>query len=106
MAEQGQQQGVNMRQAVDIAFGALRDLYQPAELEDVLLEEVLLSRTDLGTPNEWEVTIGFTRPYNSTKPGAVSNVFPQAKPRAYKRILLNVDDGEVVGMLDGRIDAD
>jgi hypothetical protein len=93
-----------MRQAVDIAFDAIRNLYADRSLEDLLLEEVLLR--GMSGRDEWEVTLGFARPYSAERSGALSNVLPQAKPRAYKRFLIDADTGEVQGMLDGRIGAD
>lgn len=99
-----QQNRISMRQAVDIAFSTMKDLYPDRQLEDLLLEEVLQG----GTMNrdEWEVTLGFTRPYSLERSGSLSNVLPQAKPRAYKRFLIDANTGEVNGMVDGRIDID
>lgn len=104
MTEQEQQNGIRMKQAVEIAFKALQQLYPDSHFEDLLLEEVLLTRTT--NRDEWEVTLGFARPYNTERPGALSNVLPQARPRAYKRFLIDAETGEPRGMLDGRIEAD
>lgn len=104
MTEQEQRDHIDMRQAVSIAFETAQELYSDSHLEDLLLEEILLG----GTPSrdEWEVTLGFARPYSTERPGALSNVLPQVKPRIYKRFLIDAETGELRGMLDGRIDAD
>lgn len=99
-----QQNRIDMRQAVDIAFSTMKDLYPDNSLEDLLLEEVLLS--GYRGQDEWEVTLGFTRPYSTERSGSLSNVLPQAKPRAYKRFLIDANTGEVQGMVDGRIEVD
>lgn len=92
-----------MKQAVDIAFRAIQQLYPSYTLEDLLLEEVYLG---LMNENEWEVTLGFARPYSTERPGTLSNVLPQTKPRTYKRFFIDAESGDLKGMLDGRIEAD
>lgn len=99
-----QRQHVDMKQAVDIALKAIRGLYPEATLEDLLLEEVLLGGEY--TDDKWQVTLGFARPYSTERPGALGNVLPQTKPRAYKRFLIDAETGEVQGMVDGLIDVD
>jgi hypothetical protein len=103
MTEQEQRNRIDMKQAVDIAFGAIQQLYPSYTLEDLLLEEVYLG---LMNENEWEVTLGFARPYSTERPGTLSNVLPQAKPRIYKRFFIDAESGDLKGMLDGRIEAD
>ena len=98
-----EQQHIDMKQAVEIAFNALEELYPNTTLEDVLLEEVFLMG---GPENEWEVTLGFALPFTTQRPGSISGVLPQAKPRAYKRFKINGDTGDLLGMLNGTIDAD
>lgn len=103
MTEQEQRNRIDMKQAVDIAFEAIQQLYPSYTLEDLLLEEVYLG---LMNENEWEVTLGFARPYSKERPGTLSNVLPQAKPRIYKRFFIDAESGDLKGMLDGRIEAD
>lgn len=106
MAEEEQQQIIDMTEAVSIAFSRLENLYPNVELRDLLLEEVLLTGYRDRKKPEWEVTLGFARPYSSQTGGSLSNVLPQAKPRSYKRFLIDAQTGNVEGMLDGKIDAD
>ena len=104
MTEQEQQDRIGMRQAANIAFATMQDLYPDSHFEDLLLEEVLLGGTS--ARDEWEVTLGFARPYSTERPGTLSNVLPQTKPRTYKRFFIDAETGEPRGMLDGRIEAD
>lgn len=92
-------EGIDMRTAVQFAFQAIEDLYPGMKLKDLLLEEVLLRN------REWEVTLGFTNPYNPETPSALGGVLAQPKPRIYKRLLIDANTGNLKGMLDGRIDA-
>jgi len=95
---------VDMRDAVQRAFHAISGLYSDKKLQDLLLEEVLLRQ------GEWEVTLGFTSPYDPQTPGVLDTVLaqpgtrPRTKPRLYKRVIIDAHTGEVKGMLDGRID--
>ena len=98
------QEQISMKQAVAIATITIQELYLEESLEDLLLEEVLLDSSSRG--EEWKVTLGFARPYSSEIPGPMRGLVPQAKPRDYKRLLIDAHTGEVRGMLDGRIDAD
>lgn len=77
---------IGVKEAVRIATGALRDLYEKAELEDLLLEEVERSG------EAWLVTLGFTRPSADTF-GLLA-----APERAYKRIRIDASTGEFLGM--------
>lgn len=78
---------IGVKEAVRVATGVLRDLYENAELEDLLLEEVERSG------EEWLVTLGFTRPSADTTFGLLA-----APERAYKRIKIDADTGEFLGM--------
>lgn len=99
MTEQGR---IGLLQAVGIAIETIRGLYPETLLDDLLLEEVYYWDTN----REWEVTLGFSRPYSAEGSGAVSSVFPQTQQRSYKRFKIDADTGEVRGMLDGTINMD
>ncbi len=79
---------IGVKEAVRLATGALRDLYEDIELEDLLLEEV--ERSD----GSWYVTLGFARPFHS------DDLLPGLAPsqRAYKRIKIDAKTGEFLGM--------
>jgi hypothetical protein len=49
---------IDVKEAVRISSDYLRLLYEPTQLNDVLLEEVSLSDDE----KHWHVTLGFSRP--------------------------------------------
>jgi hypothetical protein len=55
---------IDVKEAVKIATGYLKQLYEPAQLHDILLEEVALSDDE----KYWYVTLGFSRLVASTSP--------------------------------------
>ncbi|MGI8910877.1 MAG: hypothetical protein ACR2JR_10050 [Rubrobacteraceae bacterium] len=79
---------IGVKEAVRIATSALRDLYEDVEIEDLLLEEVERSG------DSWNVTLGFARPFHGDEllPGLVPS------QRAYKRIKIDTNTGEFLGM--------
>ncbi len=77
---------IDVKEAVRIATGALRDLYENIELRDLLLEEVERSG------KVWRVTLGFARPGSGIGIGAFM------QQRAFKRIRIDADTGEFLGM--------
>jgi hypothetical protein len=82
-----EREALGVKEAVQIATNALRDLYDNVELRDLLLEEVERSG------RVWQVTLGFTRPGRGQGIGAI--MVPQ---RAYKRIRIDAETGEFLGM--------
>jgi hypothetical protein len=65
---------VDVKEAVGKAMEYLKDMYQIDQFKDVLLEEV-----DLSEDNKfWNVTIGFTRPQESTSGGPMATLIGQS----------------------------
>jgi hypothetical protein len=65
---------VDVKEAVDKAMDYLKDMYQIDQFKDVLLEEV-----DLSEDNKfWNVTIGFTRPQETTSGGPMATLIGQS----------------------------
>lgn len=82
---------MDVKEAVRLAFEVVRDLYEDVELKGLLLEEVERSR------DVWLVTIGFNRPSGlAALSSPVSVAAPSA--RTYKRIRINAQTGEFMGM--------
>lgn len=84
---------IDVKEAVRIAFEGVQDLYEGVELKGLLLEEVERSRDDV-----WLVTIGFNRPGRLTT--ALGSPLSVAAPvgRAYKRVRIDAQTGEFIGM--------
>jgi len=80
---------IDLKQAVQIALEKVQELYeiQGVELNELLLEEVR------GTPTEWYVTVGFTRPA-----GSVAGLIGAGSRRVYKQTRIDKETGEFLGM--------
>lgn len=87
--EESQQDKIDLKQAVQIAIDAVKDLYsiQGHQLPDLLLEEVGRSG------GYWKITLGFTRPGSGF--GALTS--PQQR-RAFKEVRIDQDTGELKDM--------
>ena len=91
--QEEQRPKVGLKEAVRIAIGAVRDLYeaQGYNLTDLLLEEVERSG------GRWLITVGFTRPV-TTAGGALGAAFVGPPRRVYKRVKIDAQAGEFLGM--------
>jgi len=88
---------IDVKEAVKIATDYLRQLYEPTELQDILLEEVALSDDE----KYWYVTLGFSRPVPSTDPMRVltESILNQKKyRREYKVFQIDSATGQVRSM--------
>ncbi|HJQ68609.1 MAG TPA: hypothetical protein VKA70_06540 [Blastocatellia bacterium] len=94
---------IDVKEAVKIAIGYLKQLYEPAQLHDILLEEVALSDDE----KYWYVTLGFSRPVASTNPVQAlketilksQNIVDHTKyQREYKVFQIDAATGQVRSM--------
>jgi hypothetical protein len=93
---------INVKEAVRIAVEYVRELYAPAELVDLRLEEVELSES----AKYWLVTLGFSRPevqkqhrqVESQGQTMVDLLRPRALEREYKVVKINAKSGDVQSM--------
>ena len=88
---------IDVKEAVKIATDYLRQLYEPTELQDILLEEVALSDDE----KYWYVTLGFSRPVPSTDPmrALTESILNQKKyRREYKVFQIDSATGQVRSM--------
>lgn len=86
-----EKQEVDLKRAVQIATNVIRDLYHNVEIKDLLLEEI--EKSD-GT---WLVTMSFTRELRSSSLEPLLGVPPKSQ-RLYKRIRIDAQTGEFLGM--------
>lgn len=94
---------VGLQEAVRKAEEIIRELYPEDVLRDLLLEEIELSREDL--QDVWLVTLGFTRPAQTTVAASVAGLVPNLPAvRAYKRIKIDAETGAFKGMTDRQLD--
>jgi hypothetical protein len=85
----------DVKEAVKIAVSYMKDLYQPEEIPNLLLEEAELSEDS----KYWLVTLGFTRELVKASPFAIALTNePIREIRAYKVIKINIEDRRVEAM--------
>ena len=82
---------MNVKEAVKKAIEYIKDLFESENLENVGLEEVVLNEAE----DLWEVTIGFSRPWDYPKPGLVTGLSPQHPKREYKVVAIDNKSGEI-----------
>ncbi len=69
----------------------IEDVFGAEHLENVGLEEVVLNEEK----STWEITVGFSRPWDYPKVGLVTGLQPQHPKRRYKIVRINNETGEV-----------
>jgi len=82
---------MNVQDAVKKAVEHIADIYKSENPENIGLEEVILNEDT----NIWEVTIGFSRPWDYPKAGLVTGFQPQNPKRQYKIVRIDNKSGEV-----------
>ena len=81
---------MDVKKAVRIAKEYVLDLFTDEDIEDLGLEEVVFDdRSDT-----WEITIGFTRPWNRR---GISNLVQSR--RSFKKVCIRRADGEVLSVV-------
>ena len=85
---------MDVKEAVQTAKKYVAELFTDETIADVGLEEVEFNNTS----NSWEVTIGFSRPWQTNiLAAALSNRHPT---RSYKLVCINDDSGKVISLTD------
>jgi len=82
---------MDVKEAVKKAIEYIKDVFDSEHLENIGLEEVVLNEAD----DVWEITIGFSRPWDYPKPGLVTGLQPQNPKREYKVVRIDNKSGEV-----------
>ncbi|WP_411705151.1 hypothetical protein [Edaphovirga cremea] len=82
---------MNVKETVKIATNYIAELFANEQPFNIGLEEV--TKDDIN--NQWEVTIGFSRPWDTPRPGFVTNLQPQQPNRQYKVVTISDTTGEV-----------
>lgn len=86
---------MEVQEAIRLAKSYVVDVFKDEEPTNVGLEEVEFDDAD----QIWNVTIGFSRPWNSTK-SVLANLSGEASPkrRAYKIVRIRDDDGKMIAI--------
>lgn len=83
---------MDVKEAVKMAMEQFMDIFQSEPIENVALEEVVFNSED----NVWEVTIGFSRPWDYPKNNSlVANLRTERPIRSYKVITIDDESGIV-----------
>jgi hypothetical protein len=91
---------MEVKDAVTIAKRWVQDILADEDVQNVGLEEVVYDRDE----KVWDVTIGFSRRWNSPKEGQLSGlaaalaVTQPALKRAYRIVAVSDVDGKVLSM--------
>jgi len=85
---------MDAKEAVKIALQYVAELFAEEQIANLGLEEVTYD--DVG--HWWDVTVGFSRPWDYPPRGFIT-VLGQAVPqREYKTVRLNADSGKVLSV--------
>ncbi|MDE0145788.1 MAG: hypothetical protein OXI53_09555 [Nitrospira sp.] len=85
---------MDMKEAVRTAKKHITELFTDETITHVGLEEVEFNNSS----NNWEITIGFSRPWqNISLATALSNRPPA---RSYKLVCINDNDGHMISVTD------
>jgi hypothetical protein len=86
---------MEVQEAIRLAKHYVADVFSDEEPTNVGLEEVEFDDAD----QTWNVTIGFSRPWNSTK-SVLANLSGEAPPkkRAYKIVRIRDNDGKMIAI--------
>ena len=82
---------MNVKDAVKKAIEYIADIFKSENPESIGLEEVILNEHE----NIWEVTIGFSRPWDYPIMGLVTGLQAQRPKRQYKIVRIDNESGEV-----------
>jgi hypothetical protein len=85
---------LTVKEAVQRAKAFVEDVLEGEGPTNIGLEEVEYS-PETGT---WKVTIGFSRPWNSTRGALATITGEQMSKRAYRIVAINDNSGEPVSM--------
>lgn len=84
---------MDVKQAVSKAFQEVQDLFANEQLSNLGLEEVEYDHIK----QEWLVTVGFSRPWDFTKPSGGLVTSPSQPKRDYKVVRVS-ESGEVTSV--------
>jgi hypothetical protein len=84
---------IDVKEAVRIAIQYVSDLFEPEKISNLGLEEVVFDEST----KAWDVTVGFSRPWNYFS-GLAGAFQPTDARRQYKVVRVNADSGNVISV--------
>lgn len=85
---------MEVQDAVKLAKKYVADVFRDEEPTNIGLEEIEFDDKD----SSWNVTIGFSRPWNSVKTSLAAITGETTKKRAYKIVRIRDDDGRMIAI--------
>ena len=85
---------MDVQEAVQTAKKYIAELFTDESITNVGLEEVVFNDTS----NNWEITIGFSRPWQ--KDSLAASLGNQPPGRSYKLVCINDNDGHITSLTD------
>lgn len=82
---------MDVKEAVKTALQYVTDLFANEQLSNVGLEEVVFDEA----ANAWDVTVGFSRPWDHPKPGPFGGLITSGPHRQYKIVRVKATTGQV-----------
>jgi len=82
---------MNVKDAVKMAIVYVTDIFETEHPENIGLEEVFLNEHG----NVWEVTVGFSRPWDHQKGGLLATMQALNPTRQYKTVKIDNETEEV-----------
>lgn len=76
---------MNVKNAIKKAIEYVADVFEAEHPENIGLEEVFLNEQE----NVWEVTIGFSRPWDHQKGGLIASMQALNPTRQYKTVKID-----------------
>ena len=83
---------MDAKQAIKAAKSYVNDIFEDEGLMNLGLEEVKFKEFE----NCWEITLGFSRPWNANRSSLSGLTGAQTPQRTYKVIVIKDDTGEVI----------
>jgi hypothetical protein len=83
---------MDAKQAIKAAKSYVNDIFEDEGLMNLGLEEVKFKEFE----NCWEITLGFSRPWNANRNSLSGLTGAQTPQRIYKVIVIKDDTGEVI----------
>ena len=87
---------MDVKEAVRTAKSYIADLFEGEEVADVGLEEVKFDEHQ----GSWVVTVGFSRPWDTSRNSVVAALSAERPSRSYKVIHIADADGRVLSLSD------
>lgn len=82
---------MDAKEAVEVAIQYVAELYREESVSNLGLEEVIFDVSE----DVWNVTVGFSRPWDNPQPGLAAAFQKGAPTRAYKVVEIDAANGKV-----------